>query len=100
MTEHKFTDEEIIKALECCCKDNYEGDCPKCPLQLNGNCNVILAEHALDLINRQKAEIAFWQDAAANAKREAAREIFEEIEEALQYEIDLEDKYGRNAWGR
>ena len=62
MTEHKFTDEEIIKALECCCKDNYEGDCPKCPLQLNGNCNVILAEHALDLINRQKAEIESLND--------------------------------------
>ena len=75
MTEHKFTDEEAKKAMECCCKDNYEGDCPKCPLQLNGNCNVILAEHALDLINRQKAEIAYWQDAAANARREILLEI-------------------------
>lgn len=26
-------------------------------------------------------------------------EIFGEIEEGLKYEIDLEDKYGRNAWG-
>ena len=32
-------------------------------------------------------------------KSEVAREIFAEIEEALQYEIDLEDKNGRNAWG-
>lgn len=32
-------------------------------------------------------------------KSEVAREIFAEIEEGLQYEIDLEDKNGRNAWG-
>ena len=96
MTEHKFTDEEIIKALECCCKDNYEGDCPKCPLQLNGNCNVILAEHALDLINRQKAEIAFWQDAAANAKKEILLEIeslaLSKIPEDVNVEM-LKDTY-------
>ena len=32
-------------------------------------------------------------------KSEVARDIFAEIEEALQYEKDLEDKNGRNAWG-
>ena len=32
-------------------------------------------------------------------KSEVARKIFAEIEEGLQYEIDLEDKNGRNAWG-
>lgn len=36
----------------------------------------------------------------ADAKTDVAREIFEEIIEGLQYEIDLEDKYGRNAWGQ
>lgn len=36
----------------------------------------------------------------ADAKAEVAREIFEEIIEGLQYEVDLEDKYGRNAWGQ
>lgn len=40
------------------------------------------------------------QKALANAKSEVAREIFGEFEEALQYEIDLEDKNGRNAWGQ
>jgi hypothetical protein len=55
MTEHKFTDEEIIKALEICAKNTvgregyftYQG----IPLRY-------LCEDALDLINRQKAEIA------------------------------------------
>ena len=29
MTEHKFTDEEVIKALECCMRGNHcEGYCP------------------------------------------------------------------------
>lgn len=96
MTEHKFTDEEVIKALECCCKDNYEGDCPKCPLQLNGNCNVILAEHALDLINRQKEEIErlienFQRSIRADAKAGmSAGEILLHINNML---VELKKKY-------
>lgn len=38
------------------------------------------------------------QKALVNAKGEVARKIFEGIDEALQYAIDLEDKYGRYAW--
>ena len=33
-------------------------------------------------------------------KSEVAREIFAEIDEALQYEIDIEDTRGRNAWAQ
>ena len=33
-------------------------------------------------------------------KSELARKIFAEIEEALQYEKDLEDKNGRDAWDK
>ena len=47
-----MTDNEIIKALECCMKD----DCDNCPNGF-GNCEHNLAEASLDLINRQKAEI-------------------------------------------
>lgn len=39
-------------------------------------------------------------DKIQKARIEVASEIFEEIDEALQHEIDLEDKYGRNAWGQ
>ena len=53
----KFTDEQIIKALECC----KTGNCISCPKWKNeyisGECNDIL-HFALDLINRQKAELA------------------------------------------
>ena len=52
MTDHKFTDEEVIKALE-----HYKGfrlyPFDKCE---DGD-NKILVDDALDLINRQKAEI-------------------------------------------
>lgn len=50
-----MTDNEIIKALECC--SNAVGEkCKECPI--NKNClEVELNKEALDLINRQKAEI-------------------------------------------
>lgn len=41
-----------------------------------------------------------YENGYAKGKADAVREIFEEIIEGLQYEIDLEDKYGRNAWGQ
>lgn len=57
-----MTDEEIIKALECCITENG-GDCNDCPLDneyyeigMGGCCNKLCKE-AANLINRQKAEI-------------------------------------------
>lgn len=47
-----MTDNEIIKALECCIND----DCDNCP-DTFGNCEHNAMRNALDLINRQKAEI-------------------------------------------
>ena len=56
MTEHKFTNEEVIKALECCAN----ADCLNCPRWTedwsSGMCADFLPS-VLDLINRQKAEI-------------------------------------------
>lgn len=53
MTDKKFTDEEIIQALEC--HINAE-DCVSC--EMFGRCDeIILTKLVLDLINRQKAEI-------------------------------------------
>ena len=45
-----MTDNEIIKALECC-KDN---NCNECPIK---GCTEDIFVEALDLIDRQKAEI-------------------------------------------
>lgn len=51
-----MTDNEIIKALECCIKDNCDcGECPAIPVcQHDADCPKTIA---LALINRQKAEI-------------------------------------------
>ena len=59
MTERKFTDEQIIKALECCsqpyCNNN---NCPLNEHTINTkDCITKLSTNSLDLINRQRAEI-------------------------------------------
>lgn len=48
-----MNDEDIKKALECCISLSCEG----CPLKNNHGCLTISDENALDLINRQQAEI-------------------------------------------
>ncbi len=50
--ERKFTDDEIVKALECCCNNE---DCIGCPC-LDHGCYYEV-QYSLDPINRQKAEI-------------------------------------------
>ena len=56
-----MTDNEIIKALECC--NGWDGRCLNCPLNREGtNCKEKLNSYALDLINRQKEEIKELKD--------------------------------------
>ena len=50
-----MTDNEIIKALECC--GNPYSICAECPIKDDHGCNEQLAKYALDIINRQQAEI-------------------------------------------
>ena len=50
-----MTDDQIIKALECCC---FSGDCDQCPYEDMGeSCKFESTKDALDLIKKQKAEI-------------------------------------------
>ena len=53
---------EIIKALECCCFTDDENNCCTCPLSDDSGklCVGGLVKNALDLINRQQAEIEKW----------------------------------------
>jgi hypothetical protein len=101
MTEHKFTDDEIIKALKCCSGILRCVDCPYTEVE---ECSKRNAIDTIDLINRQKAEIqaydislkfdathykveivqlkakvAYWQDEAVNAKREAVKEFADRL---------------------
>ena len=50
----KITDNEIIKALECC---HMVNGCERCPLRNDTEECEILNTYALDLIKRQKSEI-------------------------------------------
>lgn len=56
MTEHKYTYEEVIRALEWCCQSE---SCEYCQYREKTNKDDIcpIKSDALDLINRQKAEI-------------------------------------------
>lgn len=57
MPDKKLTDNEIVKALECCMESN---SCSKCPFANIADiriCTSKMSKNTLDLINRQKAEI-------------------------------------------
>ena len=52
-----MTDEQIMKALECCENTKCDLPCAECPLQTTMNCNHALNRYALALIRRQRKEI-------------------------------------------
>lgn len=53
-----MTDDEIMKALECCAYWESDKSCEDCPENTYGfGCGNKLSKHSLDLINRQKSEI-------------------------------------------
>lgn len=64
-----MTDNEIIKALECCVSDDHV--CDRCTMNKfripgTGNCISKILRGTLDLINRQKAEILELQKRIIN----------------------------------
>ena len=101
-------DNEIIKALECCSIGETYTDCEKngCPLYLGitMGCKYIDKENqlysdALDLINRQKAEIEKLKGStivsnimeSQRIKREAKAEAYKEFAERLNEEAQIAD---------
>lgn len=104
MTDKKFTDREIIKALEYCNADRNE--CDKCVLKRKCESNPfysVVAEYALEIINRQKAEIkrlngklihalselSLTRTSLIDAKIEAYKEFAERIRECCAVNDDL-----------
>lgn len=55
-----MTDEQIIKALEYCSKQSLISECERCEVQKG--CRPHLISKAIELINRQKAEIERLQN--------------------------------------
>ena len=68
-----MTDNEIIKALECCA---VRGNCNGCPREKEWDkaCASIGMKDALDLITRQKAEIERLHDEVSKTRRKALLE--------------------------
>lgn len=99
-----MTDNEIIKALECCIND----DCDNCP-DTFGNCEHNAMRNALNLINRQQEEIERLKienqslRGAANsyklhyneAKTEAVKEFADRLKALDRLDIDVSYGYGR-----
>lgn len=95
-----MSDEEIKKALECCSRGVYAEVCDKCSFKEDGNIvnlNCLnLEKYALDLINRQQAEIEKLQS-LCTAKDVIIKEQEAEIER-LKYLLKYEEsKYDRCA---
>ncbi len=94
MSDCKFTDDEIIHSLKICMNDS---DCSECIINPHkgnyGYCTSIAIKAALDLINRQKAEledlreIVFMDrsEAIKNLKAEAIKEFAERLKPKLSY---------------
>ena len=86
-----MTDEAIIKALECC-NDEDVGCCSECPLVYCNDdlekCEKRIQQLAIDLINRQKAEIERLKaeiEETNEADREAEVQALSESKENAKF---------------
>ena len=101
MTDHKFTDEEIIKALECCTL----GDCFPCAYgNIGVGCRDKMNADALDLIKRQKAEIEELREIIFTDRSEAIKnlkaEAIKEFAERLKGKAEFTTIAGYRDYGR
>lgn len=95
----KLTDNEIIKALECC--GTYKGKCTDCPAFVKvdrSNCKQVLLG-AIEIINRLQAENEKLEHqletlciALKLAKAEAYKEFIERLKICLQGDIRYDNK--------
>jgi len=86
MTDHKFTDEQTIKALDHCRNGDRGSKCSKC--EYVTGCKPWLIGLALDLINRQMAEIArlkkyYFTHDYHECHNEAIKEFADKLKEEL-----------------
>ena len=90
-----LTDNDIIKALECCDTREWCNDCP---------CKDVLSNQIVDLINRQHAEIETLKtnnhslcltlsNRARVERTEAIKEFWDKLKEEQEYLIGIDDKY-------
>ena len=91
-----MTDNDIIKALECC-GNIVDSTCKECVYHetYNASCVVRLMRDALDLINRQKAEIKNLNRAIKNFKatKERQRAEIERLQKSQVKEIHIDKEF-------
>ncbi len=94
MTDHKFTVDDVIKALECCtnCICNHAKTDTECPLVKMAFCKNYLMKLSLDLINCQKAEIERLN--AVHADMSESLRLAAEANKDMQAEIERLKKIG------
>lgn len=97
MTDKKFTDEEIIKALMCHFNEELDEEpfqCVDCPLynDTSPSCTEALKSYVLDLINRQKAEIERLRAKVETRTQEklALGRIYTQKLKTVKYEVYYE----------
>lgn len=74
-----MTDNEIIKALECCYRKGGT-PCRDCPFNEFEDCNdVLMADYVFNLINRQQAEIERLKEQPYTFQIEVSKKIESEI---------------------
>lgn len=91
----KLTDEQIVKALECCANcESCDFETTDCPLGEEMECRSLLAEYALDLINRQKAEKTdlLGKIVAKNIVIDTQKAKIERLKEEIERLKPFEDK--------
>lgn len=94
-----MTDEQIIKALECCLKENECQVCPYGAVCLDNKYVSILSKDALDLINRQKVEIERLKDHNKQLRydrKQITTKAIKEFAERLKKHCYVEPKDQRN----
>ena len=106
-----MTDNEIIKALECCAQ--IQKRCSECPAWKELNlCGSVVKSQALKLINRQKEEIDVWRSAydvaystntelygaLKTARAETAKEFAEGLKETAMGKVAW-DEYDDAIYG-
>ena len=85
-----MNDNDIIKALKCCRGGKREYGCNKCPLYCRvPACTGHLTEAALDLINRQKAEIERLQKYNTDMARKHYNDGIRGFAERLKRDITI-----------
>lgn len=73
MTEHKFTDEEVIKAFKQCMSDAFL-KCDGCPYRGRRPCT-LMKDDILELIKRQKAELEDLREIVYTDRTEAIKHL-------------------------